>query len=272
MNKWWIILLVLGLTTGLWAQTQTGGHTGSGSGSAGNYSVDEGLDKSFGAEMKGDIYDPEKEEEEEEEEGPETPPDPPELYGEELPVETAEIVYIIDQSCSMHSQYQTFINENGQQVSGYRMDRAKSEVISSINQLSSNFKFDVVSYDCSKRICFNVMTQATEGNKITGSGWVSGLSATGATGTGPACAYALGNPGYSTCMTYVLVTDGAPNCLDSAGYGWASSSQHRTMIAGANAKGATIHVILISPDYADMINFGTGVAADNGPGQLTIVN
>ncbi len=269
MSKWWVLFLVLGLAAGAMAQgTQTGGNSGGSTGQG--YKVNEGLDLSFGHEQKGgDLYDP-SEEEEEEEEGPEDPPEPPELYGEEIPVETAEIVYIIDRSCSMQSGYQTFINENGQQVSGYRMDRAKSEVISSVNALSSNFKFDIVAFDCAKSYCFGTTMDATEGNKISGAGWTAGLSPTGATGTGPTCAWALGN--YGDCRTFVLVTDGGPNCMDSSGWSSGSWQQHAAMISGANGDGDVIHVILISPSYADMISFGQAVSSQNGPGQLTIVN
>lgn len=266
MRTLWLALMVVAFALTAHAQTSTGG--GSAPGNGGKPAVSERLDMSFGFDDKEDLgtgQPPEKEP------GKEVPPDPPELYGEEFPVETAAIVIIIDCSCSMLSSWQTFIGPDGEPKQGYRMDRAKAECQTAINGLSENFVFDVVEFVCGQSACFGSLQPATAANKGAANGWVGALQARDATGTGPAVAWALGNPAYSDCFTYILLTDGAPNCLDS-GYGWADWPAHLNMINAANGKGATIHVVAISPYYGSMETFCQQVAAQNGPGTYKVVN
>lgn len=217
------------------------------------------LDMSFAANGKLD-HNPDDPEPPDEEEDPD-----PEIYDHPFPAETRHIVYIIDASCSMSSQWQTYVDENGNLVTGNRMDRAKSEVIASINALPATFKFDIVKFVCGQSACFSELREATEGNKLAAASWVGSLMPSGATGTGPAVAWALNLPGYDECKTYLVVTDGAPNCMGSSG-GYASWQTHLSTITGANGKGATIHGVNISPSTAAQISFVQGIASQNGPG------
>ncbi len=198
---------------------------------------------------------------------PEDPPDkedPPIIYDEPLPTESAHIIYIIDASCSMYSGNTVYVDENGNMVSGSRIDRAKSEVISSIQNLPENWSFDIISFVCGQSACFSELREATEGNVITATSWVGGITPSGATGTGPAVSWALSLPAYEDCLTYVVVTDGAPNCLAGGAFG--SWQTHLAMINAANTKGATIHGINIAPSTATQIQFVSSIAAQNGPG------
>lgn len=98
------------------------------------------------------------------------------------------------------------------------------------------------------------MVEATPANKQDGLGWVMGLQPTGATGTGPATAAALGD---KSNKLVVLLTDGAPNC------GANSDSGHRSMIRSANTQRAKVNVFGIAA-YGSYRAFCQGVASDNG--------
>jgi hypothetical protein len=191
------------------------------------------------------------------------------LYGEELPTEIATIVYVIDSSCSMDSQWQTFTDEYGNNASGYRIDRAKSEVIAAINELSDDFMFDVLEFTCTWSLCFGGLEDADEGNKEFARDFVNSLKLNpkGATATGPCVAWALQH--YES-RVFILVTDGDPNVLKS-GSGRVDWQTHALMIREANTEGATIHVIAISPTSEQMIEFNRTVTAQNGPGQVWVV-
>lgn len=273
-------ILVLGLALSVQAQTSTGGgassggQVGSGSGSA----VFDHMDLSFGSDQKQDgwIDDPNNpinnpNPPEPPDDGSETPPDPPEIFGGEFPVESAFIVYVLDASCSMASDWQTFVGPDGNLQSGYRMDRAKAELIISINGLSENFKFDIVVFQCGHWAWRSELVEATPANKTAAAAFINSQNEGDATGTGPACAWANVNGAYEQCVSYILITDGAPNCTDS-GWGYAPWPDHVAMTTSSNMKGATWNVILISPDWTDMIQFGEQLAAQNGPGTVRIVN
>lgn len=201
---------------------------------------------------------------------PELPPDPPELYGEELAAEYAHVVYIIDVSCSMDSQWQTFTDEYGNNASGYRMDRAKAEVIGSIFELDETNRFDVVAY-LSDGVEGNFLEtkEATPEHKEQAVSWVRTLSAKGATetGMGPAVAWALENPGYSDVMDYILVTGGAPVCIEDPA---AHLQAQMVLIQEANGKGAAVHVVLVTPNCEEAYDFGEAVVAETG-GRLVIL-
>ena len=198
--------------------------------------------------------------------GPGAPAPAIRLCGRELPLDEARVVYVIDTSASMGSQQQAFVDENGSQVKGYRLDRAKAELVISINGLTDEFAFDVVAFTSESRALWGSTKSATEANKGAATAWIMALQPTGATGTGPCVAWALQN---YECMTYVLVTDGAPNCLDSS-YSWANWLTHAGFIQ-ANNKGATVHVVSISPTSVAMIAFGRRVSAQNGGGLFLTV-
>ena len=195
------------------------------------------------------------------------PPAPPEIYGEDIPVEEASIVYTIDVSCSMDSGWSTFVDEYGNNAAGYRIDRAKSAVNGAINELVETDRFDVVATlappSCAR---FGELVQATPDNKAQALEWVGSLSGGRCTGIGPCVAWALQNPGYEEVMEYFLLTGGRPRCIDDA---WAYWETHKAMLLKANRKGARIDVILITPDYDDGSRaFGEDVTRESG-GTLT---
>jgi hypothetical protein len=179
---------------------------------------------------------------------------PPTIYGEEIDSENDTIVYVIDQSCSMGWDVQSYTTTDGNTSSGPRMARAKSELARSILGLSDNFMFNVFSYDCGTRQWSQAMQEANDSNKSSAVSWVMSLQPGGATGTGPATAAGLAD---KDNMAVVLLTDGAPNC------GASGASGHRAMIRNANSQGATINVFGIAASGSYRA-FCQGVAADSG--------
>ena len=178
---------------------------------------------------------------------------PPIIWGEEIPVESETIYYVLDISGSMDWDPASYITPDGQQRTGPRIDRAKAELVRSILGLARNFRFNVIAFDCSTLQWRRSLQPADDGNKQSAIAWVNALWPRGATGTGPATALALAD---KQNETVVLLTDGAPNC------GASSLSGHRRMISSANTQGARVHVfgIAASGEYR---SFCQGVAADN---------
>ncbi|MEZ6185373.1 MAG: VWA domain-containing protein [Planctomycetota bacterium] len=178
---------------------------------------------------------------------------PPTFIGEEIDSENDTIVYVIDVSGSMGWDTQSYTRPDGTVASGTRIERAQAELIRSIRGLSENFRFNVVSYDCSARTWQPAVVDATPPNKASAEAWVAALRPTGATGTGPATAVALSD---RENMAVVLLTDGAPNC------GANGAAGHRRMIASANAQGASVNVFGIAASGSYRA-FCQGVASDN---------
>lgn len=194
---------------------------------------------------------------------------PPTFYGEEIDSENDTIFYVIDTSCSMGWDPASYTNLDGSSGHGPRIDRAKVELVRSIMGLSDNFKFNIVEYDCGMSQWRSSMVEASDANKQSARGWVMGLQPTGATGTGPATAQGLAE---RDNKMVVLLTDGAPNCGVSSGFGggpgggWDDDGgprEHRRVIRNANTQGAVINVfgIAASGSYR---SFCQGVASDSG--------
>ncbi len=194
------------------------------------------------------------------------------LYGEELPTEVATIVYVIDCSCSMDSGWSSFVGVNGQQMSGYRMDRAKAEVIASITDLDEDYRIDVVASVEGGSALYAELAPADDRTREDATGWIGGLAAAGSTGTGPAVAWALQNPGYGDAMHFVVITDGAPDCL-SGDEACIDPLDTADWIDELNERGARIDVVLLGPDEEDDDPwvFGETVTGDSG-GTLTVVD
>jgi hypothetical protein len=183
-----------------------------------------------------------------------TEDDPPTLYDEELPTKTDSIIYVLDISGSMDWDNQSYTGMDGQTRTGTRLDRAKAELMKSINALSEDFEFNVYAYDCDIRRWSAGKQKADPGPKSSAISWVGGLRALGATGTGPAVVAALGD---KANFTVVLLTDGAPNC------GANSTRGHLTMIQAANSQRAAIHVFGIAA-YGEYERFCRDVAGTSG--------
>jgi len=203
-------------------------------------------------------------------ESAETPPEPLPIYGSEEYVARGipDLVYVIDYSCSMHSQWQSFTGTNGQQTLGYRMDRARSEAARMIEGMGEETRFDVVAHACTWRTCFEQPVHATQANKEAAIAWIEELEVAGTTATGPALAWALET---YECDTFVLITDSAPNTLKS-GSEVVDWKTHAGIIAEANKRGATIHVLVVAPTNEERVNFARVVAAQNGPGRVWVVD
>jgi hypothetical protein len=179
---------------------------------------------------------------------------PPVIYGEELDSENDTIFYVMDQSCSMGWDNQSYTTPDGNTASGPRIARAKAELARSIMGLSDNFLFNVIAFDCGTRQWSQSMQEANDGNKNSAITWVMALQPIGATGTGPPTSLALGD---KDNMMVVLLTDGAPNC------GANGLNGHRSMIRSANTQGATINVFGIAASGSYRA-FCQGVAGDAG--------
>ncbi len=187
--------------------------------------------------------------------------DDPQLYNEDLPVEEDSIIYVLDISGSMDWGTSTYTGLDGNPTSGSRLDRAKVELIRSINALSENFMFNVLAYDCDIYRWSGARQQATPAAKASAVGWVSSRRAMGATGTGPAVAAALAD---RANFTIALLSDGAPNCL---GDNWSASiDDHKRTIRSANQQNATIHCFGIGA-YGEFKQFLQDVARENGNGR-----
>jgi len=197
-------------------------------------------------------YGPEDSEDEANEDPRDTPP--PTIYGEEIDTETDTIIYVLDVSCSMGWDSQSYTTLDGTISQGPRIDRAKAELARSIMGLSDNFRFNIVAYDCSVRQWKRSMVEANDGNKQDAITWASGLSPAGATATGPGTALGLADKANTSI---VLLTDGMPNC-GADGY-----AGHRSMISSANSQGAKINVFGIAASGSYRA-FCQGVAGDSG--------
>lgn len=178
-------------------------------------------------------------------------PDGPEFYGEELGSESDTLVFVVDFSCSMY---------------GSRIAKAKSEVAKAINSLSKNFKFSVVTYSCYVKTWQSKLVDATDANKSSAIGWVSGQSPNSATDTGTGVKVGLKLDAKNKLV--VLLTDGAPNCLGS---GWGSGNDHLSVILGANGQKAKIDVFAIQPWGSSMKKFCQDIAQKTG-GKFKEVN
>jgi hypothetical protein len=182
------------------------------------------------------------------------------LYDEDVPSEGDSIYYVIDISGSMGWGSHTYTGLDGNTTSGTRLDRAKVEVQRSILALTDDFKFNIVAYHCSASRWRSQRQEATDQNKSSAGQWVNALRATGATGTGPATALALGD---KDNKTVALLSDGAPNC------GASGFSGHANMISGANTQGAIIHTFGIGA-YGQFENFLRGIAQGSGGNYIPV--
>ena len=173
---------------------------------------------------------------------PKNPPPPeeddgPRLYDEEIDTRTDTVIYVIDISGSMGSGSTNYVGSNGQPTYGSKIERAKAELIKSINSLDDDFKFNIVAYSCNLQRVFQSMNYATFANKARAIGWVQNLRAGGGTASGPAGALGLSE---KDNLTLVILSDGSPGC------GAPSMEAHKQMILSADTQGAVIHTFGIA--------------------------
>ncbi|HZU98798.1 MAG TPA: hypothetical protein VFF73_18980 [Planctomycetota bacterium] len=189
------------------------------------------------------------------------PGNPPTFYGHPLQSENSTVFFVIDISGSMGWDMGQYTAPDGSTQTGDRLDRAKAELTKCVTALPSNFKFNMMSYDCGQYPWQGGLVPANQSNIQAANGWIAQLQPQGATGTGPAVAAALGAD--RTNMLLVLLTDGGPNCGAGDGYNDpATYDAHRQMIDQANTQKAVINVFGICAT-GDMKAFCQGVASDN---------
>jgi len=259
MRKWTLIAAVIVMAIGLalygepvFAQASGGGTTaGGGGGGTGAPTTPTGPD--HGKEIDLPIGGPAAGFAEEDPQPPEED-DTPEFYDEDIPTRSESIIYVIDQSGSMGWGSTTYTGLDGRPTTGTPLDRAKCELIRSINALTEDYYFNIIAYDCDTRRWRASRQQATPANKASAAGWIGALRDMGATGTGPAMALALAD---KDNLTVVLLSDGAPNC------GANGFSGHRNMIRSANTQHAVIHTFGIGA-YGEFEQFLRDVASDAG--------
>jgi hypothetical protein len=187
------------------------------------------------------------------------PSQPPALYGESIPAEEDTIIFVLDISCSMAWDSQSYTKLSGEIGYGPRLDRAKVELSRSISGLSKNFQFNLVAYGCGVTQWSGELKLATEANKAAALAWLGSLNPMGATATGPATAQALSE---KQNHSVVLLTDGMPNCGVTYTDDGAEAA-HRRLIQISNTQGAVINVFGIAAT-ASYRAFCQGVASDSG--------
>jgi hypothetical protein len=150
-----------------------------------------------------------------------------------------------------------------------RMDRARAEVIRSVNGLPSSFTFNVVTYSDTIYTCFNGRVEASNSNKTRTAVWLANFNPHGWTATGPAVASALSD---KDNKNVVLLTDGMPNYgipfafHPNATPAFHIAKQielHRKCISDANTQSATIDVFGIAAT-GPFRAFCQAVAMDSG--------
>jgi hypothetical protein len=212
------------------------------------------LEAPAGGLERGEIQYPEPE--------PEPPgeEEPPEFYGEPIPTEGSTIFYVCDESCSMAWDQRPYVDDEGNTRSGYRMDRAKSELRKAIRQLPKSFRFNLIGYGCSIKRFRNGLVEADAGNKGSALTWINSMNPGGGTMTGPAVAQALA---VKENKSVVLLTDGAPNC------GASGFAGHKTVIKSNNTQSAIITVFGIGA-YGSLKAFCQQIARDNGGNYIDV--
>jgi len=162
------------------------------------------------------------------------PPEPtprdvpaPVFYGEDIQTEGSSLVYVLDRSGSMFSDFMPLAEPwRGWVWAGSRWHRAMAELKTSISGLAENFRFNVVLYDHMLKQWSTELRPATDANKAAAIYWADHEPPNGgATATGPATCQGLSLG--AGCV--VLLTDGAPNA------GAPSPAAHREMIARNSA-------------------------------------
>lgn len=227
--------------------TTTGPANPPGTSSTGNPDLDAGVAPPAQGFSEGNVINPPDEE-------PDPDEEPPTFYGEPIPTENATIFYVVDTSCSMGWDRRSYVDDEGNSRTGYRIDRAKSELRKAIRSLPKNFKFNMLGYGCSIRRFRNGMVDADAGNKNSGVAWVNALRPSGGTMTGPATAQGLAD---KQNKSVILLTDGAPNC-GASGYGG-----HKNVIRSNNTQNAIVTVFGIGAS-GSLRTFCQDVARDNG--------
>lgn len=193
---------------------------------------------------------------------------PPVFFGEEIDVEGGAIVFVIDRSGSMDEPLRPVergIGVDGQPVllgpdSPTRLEAAQRELVRCLSSLAPNLRFNVWAFDCTVTSWAYDLRAADAAGKASAIAWVEALRGGSSTGTGPAVARALA--AHRECVSYVLLTDGAPNCTGGNNY-TADPPEHRRMIRDANAQGAAITVFGIAASGSYRA-FCQQVAADSG--------
>lgn len=197
------------------------------------------------------------------------------FYGEELPVEEDELIYVIDVSGSMDWGHMTYTDLDGTPATGSQLDRAKVELIRSIQGLSEDLRFNIVSYNCESQSWEPELRHATPDQKASAAAWVEGLRARGGAGTGPAVMDALE---YQDNRTIVLLSNVPPGCRGNTKLlvddgplfrGVNGFGGHLRMITSANNQEAKIHTFGIGA-YGQFESFLRSIAQGTGGNYIPV--
>jgi hypothetical protein len=114
------------------------------------------------------------------------------FFGEEIPLERDALCFVVDASGSME---------------GVKWERAKAELCRCILSLVPSIRFNVYAYDCT----YSRWVSQLSSDKAGAFAWIAPMPPRGGgTNTGGTMGVALGS--HPECLTYVLLTDGSPNC------------------------------------------------------------
>lgn len=165
---------------------------------------------------------------------------PPTVFGQEIKSEDNTLIYVLDISGSMGWDMAAYTKADGSTANGNRLDRAKAELVKSINSLPENFKFNIIAYDCQPYPWSLKLEKADPKNKKIAEGWVYSQEPQGGTDTKDAVIVAL----KQETKLVILLTDGAPNCpCDVRVYTQEEmNQQHLEGIMGARKEGQVINV------------------------------
>ena len=230
-----VMLLIVGFT---WAQTTQGPSD-----------VDQPVSKATGAVD-------ENQEEEEEDEIPEPPP----YFGEDgASGEKMKIVWCLDRSGSMSWSGGTYTGPDGQPTTGTRWERALSETTKAMSQLTAEWEFGAVTYNCGSIKFKPELVEADEANVAACTAWLAGQYPNGGTGTGPAQANAfrLADTGIEGTATCWLLSDGQPNC------GATGLAGHKMVALSANTQGHVLNTVGIA-DTGVFADFMRSLAEETG--------
>ncbi|MBI4148028.1 VWA domain-containing protein [Candidatus Woesearchaeota archaeon] len=211
------------------------------------YAGDEGLDLPIGPRIS--YSDPHRQE------PPRIPDeDPPTFFGEPIYGATESLIYVVDRSGSMERVMGSGVDLEGRVRNMTRFQRAQVELKRSIRALAPNFRFNIVSYDCSTNAWQRELVPASVENKRAAYRWIDGLYPQGGTGTAFGVSYALRTGGSNRDV--ILLTDGEPTCrLDMA--------EHLLIITNSNPDHDRVHVFGIAT-YGPFRQFCQRVASNTG--------
>ena len=177
-------------------------------------------------------------------------------FGQTLPAKNDSVIFVLDISGTNAWIYGNFTDRFGMPVTnGTRLDLIIDRTADAINNLPSNFIFNVIAYDCGPLPMSPTAFPADPGFKAAAITWVEALFPSGSSDTGRAGVAALNlDPGN---RTIVLVSDGSPTC------GPTSQASHLCEILTVNDGTADFHTFSVE-GFGDFVTFMQDLASLTG--------